>query len=75
MSGRTKAETIESFLPSFLQLPRIPAPLQGRAGVGAVPRRKADREAGRHCFFEKKQQKTLIISALGCLERSKPNSQ
>jgi hypothetical protein len=27
--------------------------------VGAVPRRKADREAGKHFFFEKKKQKTF----------------
>jgi hypothetical protein len=27
--------------------------------VGAVPRRKADRETGKHFFFEKKKQKTF----------------
>jgi hypothetical protein len=40
----------------------LPPPLWalwGRAGVGAVPRSKADREAGKHFFFEKKQQKTF----------------
>jgi hypothetical protein len=43
--------------------------------VGAVPRRKADREAGKHFFFEKKKQKTFIISASICQERPKPSSQ
>jgi hypothetical protein len=43
--------------------PPLWAPLWGRAGVGAVPRRKADRETGKHFFFEKKKQKTLADRA------------
>jgi hypothetical protein len=43
--------------------------------VGAVPRRKADREAGKRCFFEKKQQKTFDDFGFGSQERPKPNSQ
>jgi hypothetical protein len=33
--------------------------------VGAVPRRKADREAGKHFFFEKKKQKTFDYVCFG----------
>jgi hypothetical protein len=44
-------------------------------GVGVGPRRTRHREAGKHFFFEKKKQKTLIISASVLQERLKPNSQ
>jgi hypothetical protein len=30
--------------------------------VGAVPRRKADREAGKHFFSEEKKQKTFFAA-------------
>jgi hypothetical protein len=40
-----------------------------------VPRRKANRYAGKHFFFEKKKQKTLMTSASVRQERPKPNSQ
>jgi hypothetical protein len=43
--------------------------------VGAVPRRKAEREKGKHFFFEKKKQKTFDYSASVLQERPKPNSQ
>jgi hypothetical protein len=43
--------------------------------VGAVARRKADREAGKHFFFEKKKQKTSDYSASILQERPKPDSQ
>jgi hypothetical protein len=43
--------------------------------VGALPRRKADRGAGKHFFFEKRSKKLLIISASVLQERPKPNSQ
>jgi hypothetical protein len=33
--------------------------------VGAVPRRKADRKAGKHFFFEKKKQKTFDYFGFG----------
>jgi hypothetical protein len=33
--------------------------------VGAVPRRKADREAGKHFFSEEKQQKTFYHFGFG----------
>ncbi len=38
-----------------------PAPEEGWGGVGAVPRRKA----GKHFFFEKKQQKTFDYFGVG----------
>jgi hypothetical protein len=53
----------------------LPPPLWGSAGVGAVPRRTADREAGKHFFFEKKKQKTFDDSASVLQERPRPNSQ
>jgi hypothetical protein len=40
--------------------------LRGRGlGEGAVLRRKADREAGKHFFFEKKKQKTSDYFGFG----------
>ncbi len=33
--------------------------------MGAVPRRKANREAGKHFFFEKKKQKTFDYFGFG----------
>jgi hypothetical protein len=51
----------------FVTAQFLPPPLWGRAGVGAVPRRQTNREAGK--------QKTLVISASVCQERPKPNSQ
>jgi hypothetical protein len=43
--------------------------------VRALRRRKADREAGKHFFFEKRKQKTSDSSASFFQERPKPNSQ
>jgi hypothetical protein len=43
--------------------------------VGVVPRRKADRETGKHFFFEKKKQKTFDYFGFGSPGETKPNSK
>jgi hypothetical protein len=54
-----------SFFKKRSDAQELPPPPWGRAGVGAVPRRKADREAGKHFFFEKKKQKTFYDFGFG----------
>jgi hypothetical protein len=58
--ARLSPDSQKFFASFFVTAQELPPSLWGRAVVGAVPRRKADREAGKHFFFEKKKQRTFV---------------
>jgi hypothetical protein len=58
-SSRGINEEEEFFFVQKVTAQLLLLPLWGRAGVGAVPRRRANREAGKHFFFEKKEAKNF----------------